>query len=62
MGSVHPNRACALSASDSVETISSGIFCVHPWSESIADPEAEWTSPGVECLVSDCANIGEVDR
>jgi len=49
MGSVHPNCACAHSAS---ETIFLGIFCVHPWSESIADPEeVEWTSSGV---VSDC--------
>ena len=55
MGSVHPNRACSLSASDCIETISSGIFCVHLWSESIAHPEeAEWTSSVVECLVPDC--------
>jgi hypothetical protein len=49
MGSVYPNCACAPSTSDSIETISSGIFCVHPWSESIADPEeAEWTSSRVD--------------
>jgi len=54
MGSVHPNRACAPSASYSIEMISSGIFCVHPWSESIADPEeVEWTSSGAQFLVSD---------
>jgi len=54
MGSVHPNRAFAPSASDSIEMIASGTFCVHPWSEWIADPEeAEWTSSGVACLVSD---------
>lgn len=54
MGSVHANRA-APSTSDSIEMITSGILCDHPWSESTADPEeAEWTSSGVECLDSDC--------
>ena len=56
MCSVHPNCAWALSASECIETISSGILCVHLRSESITDPEeeAEWTSCGVECLVWDC--------
>jgi hypothetical protein len=71
-GTVYANRACAApSASDSIATISSGIFYVYPWSESIADPEEaawEWASSVVECmsclgmqLRGDCANIGEVD-
>jgi hypothetical protein len=58
MGSVHPNRAFAPSASDSIEMISSGIFCVHPWSELIADPEeAEWTSSGVVSDRNCCVGI-----
>jgi hypothetical protein len=52
MGSVHPNPACVLSASDRIEMI---FFCIRSWSELIAHPEeAEWTSSGVEYLLSDC--------
>jgi hypothetical protein len=62
-GSVHPNRAFALSASDSIAMIFSGIFYVYPRSESIADPEEEaweWASSGVECLVSEGNCVGIV--